>query len=617
MLSSRSDSRRINHRFAVTVALWGAASFPSVLLASDLAERFQKHINYLAGDELEGRGIGSRGIDLAAEYIATEFKGIGLAPAGENGGYFQSLEMTLHRELTDASRLAFEGDAAERKLSKDFVPFSFSSQEAFSGGVAFCGYGIIASDKDRDDFVHVDPSGKVVLMLRGEPPSWADSSGNQTPHAQFRNKIYNAKDRNAVAVLIVNQAPADGADDELTPFDPENADAYGIPAFHISRAMGDAMLAKGGLGSLSELQERLDKGGYASKDLADLKATGQAAFRTKNASTRNVLGLLRGEGPHADEYIVVGAHYDHLGLREPMMRTFKAGKIVPDTSGPQIHNGADDNASGTSGVIEIARLFASGPKPKRSVLFIAFTGEEAGLHGSKYFVDHPTVPLEKTVAMLNLDMVGRMPSGKNTVEIFGVDCAKEFKDIADKAAASEGMQTAPSSDSGGRSDHASFIRKDIPSMHFFSGQHTDYHKPSDDADKINAADGARIVTLIQRIGSDIAALDAKPTFQAPKAAATPSPGGTPTYRVVMGLAPGYGDDGKPGMAVEAVTPEGPAAMAGMKAGDRIVNIGGKKVANIYDYMAATRGNKAGETVDVVVLREGKEVPLKVTLSAAR
>jgi len=609
--------RPLARRVAATVAIMAVISCPSVGIASELTDRFQAHINYLASDELEGRGVGSRGIELAAEYIAKQFTSIGLEPAGENGGYFQAFDMTLHRELAEASRLAFESDSAERKLGKDFIPFNFSSEEAFSGGIAFCGYGIVAPDKDRDDFVHIDPSGKVVLMLRGEPPSWADESGNPTPHAQFRNKVYNAKDRNAVAVLIVNQTPAEGLEDELTPFEAEGADAYGIPAFHINRAMADAMLSKGGLGSLAELQERLDQGGYASKDLADVKGTGQAVFRTRSASTRNVLGVLRGQGPNADEYVVIGAHYDHLGIRKPMMRTFKAGKIVPDTSGPQIHNGADDNASGTSGIIEIARLFASGPKPKRSILFIAFTGEESGLHGSKHYVDHPAVPLDKTAAMLNLDMVGRMPAGKNTVEIFGVDCAKEFKEIVDQAAASEGLQVAPSSDTGGRSDHASFIRHDIPSMHFFSGQHADYHKPSDDSDKINAADGARIVTFVQRIAMGLAGAEAKPTFQAPKAAAMPSPGDTPTYRVVMGLAPGYGDDGKPGMAVEAVTPEGPAAIAGMKMGDRIVRIGGKKVANVYDYMAATRGNKAGDTVDVVVLREGAEVALKVTLSPAR
>ncbi len=602
------------HRFGSTI-VYAVTALLIAGCASGLEKRFQAHIDYLASDELEGRGVGSRGIELAAEYIAKQFDEIGLEPAGDDGTYFQTLEMTLHKTLSDESRLTFAGDSAQPRLGADFIPFSFSSDEEFSGEVVFCGYGIEAPDKEHDDFVHADVSGKVVLLLAGEPPSWADENGDPTPRGSYRNKAYNAKDREAAAVLIVNQTPAEGEKDGLTEFETQSSDAYGIPAFHITRATADAQLKRAGLGSLDEIQERLDAGGYATKGLSDIRATGRAVFKRNTVPTHNVVGVFRGEGALADEFVVIGAHYDHLGIRKPMMRKFKAGKLVSEKREPAIHNGADDNASGTSGIIEIARMFATRPRPMRSIVFVAFTGEESGLHGSKRFIEQAVVPLEKQVAMLNLDMIGRLDPSGGEVQVFGVVCGEEFGEIVERAAQSAGVDFAPSSDSGGRSDNAPFVRNNIPAMHFFSGHHGDYHKPSDDSDKINARGGARIASMVFTIADELARRDQRPTFRAVKSKS--QPGGTPTYRVVMGLAPGYTDDGKPGMSVDAVNSDGPADLAGMKAGDRIIRIGGKDVANIYDYMASTRKNNPGDTVEVVVLRDGKEITLQVTLTGAR
>jgi len=585
--------------------------------ATDLEHRFQSHINYLAGDKLEGRGVGSRGIELASDYIARQFASIGLEPAGDDGTYFQTFSMTLHRTLTDESRLAFGGDKVERQQRTDYIPFNFSSDDSFSGGVVFCGYGITNPDKTYDDYKDIDLTGKVAVMLDGEPLSWADESGNPTRHAMHRNKVYNAKDRGAIAVLIVSPKPAEGETERLTEFVAEGADAYGIPAFHVTRAMADDCLASVRFGSLNELQDKLDAGGFASGDLVHVTVTGQAGFKKTTAPTRNVLGLRRGVGPLADEFVIIGAHYDHLGIRKPMMRKFKGGKLVAEELQPQIHNGADDNASGVSGLIEIARMFTAAPPPKRSLLFIAFTAEESGLHGSKHYIEHPSAPLEKTAAMLNMDMIGRLKPGDDHVQVFGVQCGKEFMEILEPAGRREGLIIAPAVDEGGRSDHATFVRKQIPSLHFFSGNHSDYHQPSDDADKINAAGGARIAKLVYETAKELAEGDSRPQFQVVKSEKKEPATGMTTFRVVMGLTPNYTDDGKPGMGVDAVSPEGPAEVAGMKAGDRIIRIGGKSVANVYDYMAATRNNKAGDVVEVVVLRDGQEQSLKVTLAPAR
>ncbi len=587
---------------------------------SPAAKRFQAHVDYLASDELGGRGVGSQGIELASQYIACQFADIGLEPIGDNDSYFQSLEITLHRTLTDDSRLSFTGDTTPRKQGRDFIPFNFSSNAKFSGPTVFCGYGIVAQDRDRNDYVHIDVSGKVVLMFRGEPASWADDNGYPTRLASFSEKIYNAKDRGASAVLIVNQAPANGENDKLAKFVSQGSDAYGIPAMHITRKMASAMLTAGGLGSLTKLQDRLDAGAYASASLAGIEVSGRAAFEKRTAPTKNVVGLLPGSGGLTDEYIIIGAHYDHLGIQAPMMRKFKNGKIVADSNKPVIHNGADDNASGVAGIIEIARdLATSHPKrgSRRSVLFIAFSAEESGLLGSNYYIKHPIVPLDKTLAMLNLDMIGRMKPGTHSVEVFGVKTAKEFDKLLSVANQSTHLAIAPTPAAGGRSDHAPFVRSKIPAMHFFTGQHSDYHKPTDDSYKIDPKGGELVSRLVAQTAKLLCYQTDGLTFDAESAKEKISPGGTPTYKVVMGLAPGYGDDGKRGMRVDAVNPEGPADLAGMKTGDRIVSIAGKPVANIYDYMASTRNSKPGDTVKVELLRGDKEMTINVELSAAK
>lgn len=585
--------------------------------ADDLVRRFQEHIDYLADDQLEGRGIGTKGIELAADYISRQFSQCGLSPAGDNGTFFQSFPMTLHRELTDRSRFEFVGDGVPRRRNVDFIPLSFSSDDAFEGDLVFCGYGIVNHERKFDDFEGVNLDGKVAVMLMGEPPAWADANGFPTKHAMLRNKVYNAKDRGAVAVLLVNQTPAESEEDRLTPFHTEDPDEYGLPAFHVSRAMIDEKLARMKVDPLTRLQEKLDRGELATSLVPHVRAAGQAGFEKKSTTARNVIGVLKGEGPLANECVVIGAHYDHLGIRRPMSRTFKGGKLVHESTEPQIHNGADDNASGVSGLIEIARLMAGEKtRPLRSVVFIAFSAEESGLHGSKYYVDHPSVPLDGTVAMLNMDMIGRLEPGKNRVEVFGVSTSPEFESMLKRAGDRVGLEIAPGVDEGGRSDHAPFVRRNIPSMHFFSGQHADYHKPSDDSDKINAPDGARITRLVYETACELASRDARPAFQMVETKKKDDPGPLPTYRVVMGIAPSYTDDGQPGMGVDGVNPEGPADLAGMKAKDRIIRIGGKKIANIYDYMASTRNNKPGDVVEVVVLREGKEITLKVVLAGS-
>lgn len=584
--------------------------------ASDLQKRFQSHIDYLASDELEGRGIGSEGLQLAADYIAGQFELIGLEPAGDDGGWFQTFSMTVDRKLTDQCGLTVSGESTKLERGQDFIPFGFSSNDAFKGDVVFCGYGIVDSDRSHNDFVHLDLKGKIAIIVRGEPADWADEAGNATRNAMFRNKVYNAKDREASAVLIVNQAPEEGESDKLSRFVSHRPDAYGMPAFQITRKLAEQLLERGGLRSLDALQAAVDDGKLASAPLVGVSISGQAGFEEVTASTSNVVGRLPGVGPLAKEHVIIGAHYDHLGIRKPMMRRFRRGKVVSGEVKAQIHNGADDNASGVSGVIEAARILVAEPMP-RTVLFIAFTGEEAGLHGSKYYVEHPIVPLDDTVAMLNLDMIGRMGRFGAEVQAFGAATSPQFDAILESAAKPTGIKAVAAVDQGGRSDHAPFIRSKIPSMHFYSGHHKDYHQPSDDSDKINAKGGAGVVRLVASAVRAIAERSDRVAFSEPKGASfAQKEGAVTSFKVVMGLAPSYIDDGKAGMKVDGISSEGPADMAGMRVGDRILRIGTTTVSNVYDYMAATRSNKAGDEVEVMVSRGGKEVALKVVLAPA-
>lgn len=591
------------------------------------SRNYQDHVNYLASDELEGRGVGSKGLDRAADYIVDEFKRAGLAGGGENGAYVQTFQLARAKELGGGTFLSLSGVSGGVSRGVDYTPLGFTNDQAFDAEVVFCGYGIDSDERDHHDFAHLDLEGKAALMLRGEPPSWS-AGGEPSLAAALRAKVYAARERGAVAVLFVNAAPAEGEADELMPFEGDRPDNYGVPAFQITRSLADKVLRAGALDHLEEVQRRLDGGQFVSAKVAGVRAAGRAELKPVNTDVRNVIGVLAGQGPLAGEWIVIGAHYDHLGKVAPMQRRFKGGKLVQEKSEPQIHNGADDNASGTAGLIEAAKALASGAPPRRSIAFVAFTAEESGLHGSEYFMDHLAqtadaaagagIARDRIVAMLNMDMIGRLPAD-GRLEVFGSESGKEFEEILKRRSAEAGVQIAASAATSGRSDDAPFYRAGVPSLHFCTGTHADYHKPSDDADKINVEGAERVVRLVTGVARDLAEAPDRPTLvKGLRAPTVPSAGdAAPVYRVVMGLTPSYGEDGQPGMKVQDVSPDGPAEVAGMKPGDRIVRIGKMTVNNIYDYMGATTGNRAGDQVEVEVTREGKSVVLNVTLAPAR
>jgi hypothetical protein len=354
--------------------------------------------------------------------------------------------------------------------------------------------------------------------------------------------------------------------------------------------------------NLAELEKAIDQGPTPqSRELTGWRIKGQVSVERTKAEVKNVVAVLDGEGALAHENVVIGAHYDHVGRGGP-----GSGAIDPNTK--EIHNGADDNASGTATLIEVARQIAAVERtPRRRVVFIAFTGEERGLIGSDFYVKNPLFKLEDTVAMLNMDMVGRLVDDKLIVE--GVGTGVEFDALLDRANERYGFKLTKLPRGAGPSDHASFYLKKVPVLHFFTGTHKDYHRPGDDYEKLNVSGMRRVGEMVTEIALKLAEDPARPTY---KEVASSQRGGGGD-RPYFGSIPDFAQD-QPGYAINGVAKESPAEKAGLKGGDVIIQFGESRIGNLEDFDSALRKYKAGDRVPVVVKRDGKEVTLQVTLA---
>ena len=560
--------------------------------------RFLSHIEILAHDQFEGRGTGSRGIDLAAGYIAGQFAALGIEPGGDQGTYFQTFTIPGDPKISSLTRLTIKGRESLPQLKTDFIPLGASSESDFEGELVFAGYGITAADKDYDDYAELDVEGQVVLVFRGQPPQLS-GEGQSRERALFDRKIERAAELGAIAVIFVNVTPTDDSKDALIPFGRRGRSAS-IPALHISRALADELLADANKHSLTSLQKAIECGDKSSTSLTGIAVSGNVAFEREDWPSRNVIGVVPGNGPQADQFVVLGAHYDHLGIREG-----------------QIYNGADDNASGSAGVIEICGEIAKLPVRNRSLLCMTFTGEEIGLLGNEHYVEHPTVPITSIVAMLNMDMIGRWTPGieANELAIQGLGTGDSFSKIIQRRADQAGFKFLPDPSAKGPSDHASFYEGDVPSLFFFTGVHPDYHRPGDDVEKINAAGGAKIATMVAQVTLDLINAESPPKFQEVEQSARIFRGPQPSS-VVMGVVPDQdAESGGPGWPIADVMEGGGAAKAGMEPGDRILTFDGQTITGLSDYYKATEKKKPGDVVPVTVRRGKEELTLQVKLAA--
>ena len=664
------------HRSSVLAAEADATAESNTAEAIEL--RLKSAIEYLAADERDGRGVGTKGIDEAADYIAEQFQALGLRTDVFEGEPFQVFTMTTGATLGEPNTLSFvEADSGEEKqrsielqLDGDFTPMALGGSGTVDLPIAFVGYGITAPDEDYDDYADIDVEGKAVIVMRHEPqqdnPHSAFDGTRDSSYAPLTRKISNAYEHGAAAVIFCTDEHAllkgalrrqkswlsaieklvekhaelsetedqtldqvrkqeravRGLTERIDKFgermtqnlDPLLKFDYGgsadssrkIAVFHVTRSSLDRVLEEALQTDLSTLERSIDEGPTPqSHDLPGWRIHGQVSIERKDVEVKNVAAILEGEGPNANETIVIGAHYDHVGYGGP-------NSLAPGST--EVHNGADDNGSGTVVLLEVARALAARPeKLPRRIVFIAFTAEERGLIGSARYVREPAIPLEDTVAMLNMDMVGRLDE-EDKLLLQGFDTATEFAPLLDRLNETYGFDIQRNSGGFGPSDHSSFYAKKIPVMHFFTGLHGDYHRPGDDVEKLNIEGMRRIGQMLADVTVALAEAEDRPTYV--------STGGKPTGaarggdRPYFGSIPDFGQD-TPGYALSGVAKDSPAEKAGLQGGDVIIKLGESRIGNLDDFDSALRKYEGGDVVEVVVKRGDEEVVLKVTLDPPR
>lgn len=566
----------------------------------DPAARIAGDVARLASDEWQGRRAGSKGADAAADWIAREWKRIGLEP-GDAGSYFQRFSFVDGATEGRNNRLEI-GRGSSLTSGKDFRPLAFSLKGSASGEAVFAGYGIVSKDLGRDDYEGADVRGRIALVLRYGPDG-DDPHSKWGPFAGLRVKAAAARDKGAKGVLIVTGPRTKGVKEELAAL---RADAalvdVGIPALTVLRSAVEPLFAAAGT-TLDAEQARVHEGpAAAAKVLTGSQVRVSADVTPHRSVTRNVVGVLR--APRSREYVVVGAHYDHLGLGAP--------ESLEASAQGKIHHGADDNASGVSAILELARRLAANREGLgRSVVFVAFSAEELGLLGSSYFVRSPSVPFDKITAMINLDMVGRLKD--DTLEVHGVGTSPAWKELVESSAKSAGLTIRQHEGGFGPSDHGSFYAAGKPVLFFFTGSHSDYHKATDTADKVDAKGIVKILDLLEPVVRRVATAGTLVSFIRVSGDQQQPSGATQGFKVWVGGVPDYSAPG-PGVTFSGVSPGSPAEKAGVQGGDVLLRFGGKEIRDIYEYTAALGDVRPGQTVTLVLKRGGGEISLDVTLA---
>ncbi len=567
------------------------------------ANEIREYVTFLASDSLKGRKPGTPEINVAATYIRDHFKAAGLKLIGENG--FQWFEIVTDVKLGEKNSLGFDG--FEAVIKKDFNPLAFSSSATVEAPVVFAGFGfeIDADSLKWSDYKGIDVKGKWVMVFRGDPePDVSDSKF--ISFGDVRSKVLTVKDHGAAGMLLVTPKSVE-KEDKLMPMVAENNEVTaGIPILSITRELANKILKKNGL-TVDSLERIIIESKAPKSFETGVTVKGIIEVIHQREKTANVVAVLEGNDPLLkDEYLVAGAHYDHLGFGGT-----GSGSRMPDTNA--VHNGADDNASGTAMVMALAkRLGADKGKIKRSIIFAAFSGEEIGLLGSKYFINNPLVDLKKIKTMFNFDMVGRFDKSNNSISVSGTGTSLEADSILTSYENKLPFKVVHSPDGYGPSDHANFYSSNIPVFYFNTGVHTDYHTPFDDTDKLDFDTEKIIGDFATEV---IIAVDDLPKSLTFKESGKKESGGRSSRRlkVTLGVMPDFAGTEKAGLRIDGVTKDGPADKSGMKKGDIITGMNGMKVGNIYEYMSRLQKLKQGMIVNVEVIREGKNIILLVQL----
>ena len=567
--------------------------------------RLMRIVRELADPRLEGRGVGTAGLEQAADLVEQELRSLGLRPAGDDGTWDQRFEVTTGAEVGRPTVLVLGGRRYEPGAA--FEPLGFSTNGTLTAPVVFAGYGITAPGYDYDDYAGLDVRDRVVLVLTNEPgeldsTSRFDGTVN-TPFAELRTKAITAREHGALGMLVVNGPRWHAGEPVRKPrADGQGYMTSGLLAGWLADSLGEALMRRAGT-SLQAAQAGIDSlgrpHGFPIPDSVQVTVT---LTRTR-ALIRNIVGLLPGRD--SSRVLVLGAHYDHLGYGgEHSLR--------PDERVP--HPGADDNASGTAALLGAARLLAArvqrGWRPEHDLVFAAFTGEEMGIVGSSHFVDRPPRPLESVEAMLNLDMVGRLK--ENRLMVMGTGTAAEFPTLLENANRAAGFDLRTTGDGYGPSDHSSFYKRNVPVLMLFTGAHADYHRPTDTWEKIDGPGLWRVTRFVAALAES---LDARPRphyLKAKADSATGRIGGGSGYGAYLGTIPDFSQT-EGGVLLSGVREGSPAEKAGLVQGDVIVKFDDVRIDNLYDYAYALRSRKPGQAVRLAVRHLGNLTVVTVTL----
>lgn len=594
-----------------------------------LIEQYQATVEYLADPAREGRSLGSHGIEQAAEYIESRFTGLGLIPAFDETveAADGSEVVTHHASFRQGLQMGVSVDAAVATMSingvdlvvgDDFSVLAYSGSGEINAPASFAGYAVVSGPGGYMGFENSTTlEGRVALCLNYEPMNedgmskWRE--GGWSNHSRLTHKVSALARRNAEAVIIVSPPNADDERvDVLETIEstsprgrgPGRVPKFEIPVVMVTPEVARMIVGEQGEQSLGSLIEKANAGGVI-EELGDRPVSINIQMARTPTMTSNIGAILDGRGALKDEFVVVGAHYDHVGYGS-------FGSRIATNVG-KLHPGADDNASGISGMLLAAELITSqyallGPdEPARSVLFLAFTAEESGLNGSRFYVDNPITQIERHAAMLNMDMIGRLEN--EPLEIGGLDSAPGIEGFVEPFFEQSGLVIARESSVGsGRSDHASFDAAGVPALFFFTGLHDEYHTPDDTVDLIDADGGVRIAVLCSQIGY---ALATDPTRFEHRRNAGKQESKQPTVRV--GIRPSNASKG--GMMVERVFPDTSASDAGLMEYDRIIRWDGEEIESVESWRPILAKAAPGDVVTLEIEREGKIIELQMTLRA--
>jgi len=567
------------------------------------SEEIKEHITFLASDELKGRDSGTEEIKAATDYIAKEFNSYGLMPIF-NRDYLQEFPFIKTIELTDKNTISFltNENEVKPKLKEDYITVPFSGNSDVNANLVFVGFGISAADLEYDDYAGIDVKDKIVIVIRNTPePNVAHSEFDM--HSPLRKKASVARDKGAAAIIFFNPYDENKTTDDLVEFSFDRGGSIGgFSAVSIKRSFVEQLFQSEGINFKEICDKIIETKKPFSFELKNSSAKISTEVKEVEATSWNVGGYLEGNDPELkNEWIIIGAHFDHLGMGGE-------GSLYRGDE-PQIHNGADDNASGTTGVLELAEKFASvKDQLKRSIAFFTFSGEELGLLGSNYLVNNLPFPAEDAITMINMDMIGRLKD--SSLIVYGTGTSSSWKDILNKYN-DYGFKLTFNDEGFGPSDHSSFYGVKIPVLFFFTGTHEDYHKPSDDTEKINFPGEKEILDFVYNIAMDIDNTTERPDYLLVE---TKTTGQIFARKVYVGTVPDFASN-VDGYKISGVSEGSPAQLAGLQGGDIIISFGGKKISNIYDFTYALGDFVPGDVVDVIVKRGEEQITFQVKLAS--